>query len=329
MGVGTFSIGLLPVYSQVGALAAVALLLLRLLQGFAAGGEWGGAILMTTENAPPEKRGLWGACSQAGIGLGFVLATGAFFLVQQLGHSEFMSWGWRVPFYASVLIFGLGIYIRRRIPESDEFERVTAVKGERIHPLRDILRNNPRQIIVGAALRLAEMGGSHMMTAFALAYGTMVHAPASVLLAAVMSSMIIDVVMMIFFGWASDRVGRKPIYMFGILGLAGISYPFFVALNSGDATKIFAVLLLGNGVFHAAMIGVQPVMLTELFPVRLRSSGLAFAQAIAAIIAGFLPMAAAALFAVYRSPVPLSALIFLLCAVSGAALMFTYKHAES
>jgi MFS family permease len=128
--------------------------------------------------------------------------------------------------------------------------------------------------------------------------------------------------MMIFFGWLSDRIGRRPIYLFGIVALAAIAYPVFAAIAGGDPVQIFAVLIVGNGIAHAAMIGVQPAMLTELFPVNLRSSGLASAQAIAAVVAGFLPMSAAALFSVYRSPVPIALLVLGLCIVSATALLF-------
>jgi MHS family shikimate/dehydroshikimate transporter-like MFS transporter len=322
MGIATFSIGLLPSHAQIGVAASLLLLVLRLLQGFAAGGEWGGAVLMTTENAPPGRRGLWGAFSQAGTGLGFVLACGAFYLVERMPRSEFLDWGWRLPFLASVVIFAIGWYIRNRVSESEEFEKAAARKSTRAQPLRDLLRNNPREVFIGAGLRLAEFGGSHLMTAFAMAYGTMVGASASLLLGAVVVSLIVDVVMMIFFGWLSDRIGRRAIYLGGIIVLGAIGYPVYAAIAGGDPVKIFATLIIANGVAHAAMIGVQPSMLTELFPVNVRSSGIASAQAIAAIGAGFLPMSAAALYSVYRSPVPIALLILGLCIISATALLF-------
>lgn len=300
-------------------LAAAGLVTLRLLQGFAAGGEWGGAILMTTENAPAGRRGQFGAWSQAGIGLGFVLASGAFFLVQQLPKDEFLSWGWRLPFLASALIFSVGLYIRSKVPESREFEEVTA---EVRRPIGDLLTYNRREIVVGAAVRLAEACGSYLMTAFALAYGAITGVPASTMLLAVMAAMLVDTVMMIVFGWVSDRVGRRAIYLLGVVGMGVVSYPVFVLIANGSAISIFVALIVANGLCHAAMVGILPSLLTELYPVRVRSSGLAFVQAVVAIFSGMVPMTAMALYAHFRSPVAIAVMMCTICLCSAVALAF-------
>ncbi|KQX25175.1 MFS transporter [Sphingomonas sp. Root50] len=333
MGFATFTIGLLPTYAQVGVFAPVTLTVLRLVQGLAAGGEWGGAVLMTTENAPPHRRGFYGAWSQAGVGLGFVLASAAFLLAQQLPREDLLSWGWRIPFLASALIFSVGIYIRTHVPESREYQDnvVEADKASR-RPLTELATRNGRALLVATALRLAEMCGSHLTTTFALAYGALVGAPAGTLLVAVMVSMLADTVMTVLLGALSDRIGRRKIYLAGIVGMAAINYPFFLMIGSGDTGLIITAMLIANGLCHAAMISVEAVLLTDLFPVQVRASGISMAQAISAVIAGFVPLAAIQLYREYGSPLPVTIMMLLFCLASALALAATLRtgsHAPS
>jgi len=320
MGVATFLIGVLPTYDQIGPAAPTALLLLRLLQGFAAGGEWGGAILMATENAPPNRRGLYGAWSQAGIGAGFVLSAGAFFGARMLAGDAFLSWGWRVPFLVSVLVVAVGLIIRARVPESSEFQQSADTTKNR-RPIREVLQHHGRALVVAGGLRLAEMSGQHLMTTFALAYGHIVGANESTLLIAVIVSMMVDTIVMLLFGSLSDRIGRKRVYGFGIVALGVFCYPFLRLITSGSDLWIISAFIVGNGICHAAMIGVQPALLTELFPVTVRSSGLAMAQAAASIVVGFVPMTAMLLYYTFASILPVAIFMITLCAISYLSLI--------
>lgn len=319
MGLATFAIGLLPTYSQVGMLAPALLILLRLIQGFATGGEWGGGMLMATENAPHGRRGLYGAWSQAGAGIGFILSSSAFFAARQLGGTAFLDWGWRIPFLASLIVVAAGFVIRMRVGESAEF-----LEAERTDPhaapIRDVLRTQRFPLFCAAGVLLAEMSGPLLTTTFALAYGTIVGASSDLLLAGVTISMVVDTVMMLFFGHLSDRFGRTKVYGFGIVAIALAMQPFFLLLKSPSDVMVIGAFVVINGICHAAMIGTQPALLTELFPASLRSSGLALAQSIAAVLVGFVPLVATSLYYATGSVTSVTALMVVLSLISFVSL---------
>lgn len=319
MGVATFAIGLLPSYEQAGMLAPALLVALRLLQGIAAGGEWGGGVLMITENAPADRRGFLGAWSQVGVGLGFVLASLAFFLARRMPEADFLAWGWRLPFLASILIFLVGVFIRLRISETAR--HLEEGRGSHAAPILRLLRRYPRAILTGVGIRLAENGGSHLLITFSLAYGVTVGAPADALLVGVMLGMIADSAMMPVFGALSDRIGRRAVYLAGVIGLALFGYPFLRMLDSGAPAMIVAAFVIGNGLCHAAMIGVQPALFSEMFDGEVRYSGLAFVHEVSSVIVGFAPLIATALYASSKSPVPVAAYLAILCLLSAVALL--------
>lgn len=319
MGVATFAIGLLPSFEQAGMLAPALLVGLRLLQGIAAGGEWGGGVLMITENAPAHRRGFLGAWSQVGVGLGFVLASLAFYLARQMPEADFLAWGWRLPFLASILIFFVGIFIRLRISETARH----LDEGQAAHaaPILQLLRAYPRAILAGVGIRLAENGGSHLLITFSLAYGVTVGAPAEAMLVGVMLGMIADSAMMPVYGALSDRFGRRTVYMGGIIALGLFGYPFLRLLESASPALIIAAFVIGNGLCHAAMIGVQPALFSEMFEGEVRYSGLAFVHEVSSVIVGFGPLIATALFAHYHSAVPIALYLGALCLLSAVALL--------
>lgn len=313
MGVATFAMGLLPTYEQIGWWAPALLVVLRLVQGLAAGGEWGGGVLLITENAPAHRRGFFGAWSQAGVSLGFVISSLAFFLVRQLPDADFYAWGWRLPFLASIVIFAAGIFIRKRVMETAPLK---VGKDPAALPVVALLRRYPRALMLGIGARLGENGGSQLLITFSLVYGTSVGASTDVLLIGVMLGMICDSAMMPVFGALSDRLGRRPVYMAGLLAMAAFAYPFLHMLGSGSAALIILAFVIGNGLCHAAMIGVQPAMYSELFEPEVRYSGLAFVHEVAAVIVGVVPLISAALLARYGSPVPVAIYIGILCLLS-------------
>lgn len=319
MGLATFAIGLLPTYAQAGMLAPGLLIALRLIQGFATGGEWGGGMLMATENAPPGKRGLYGAWSQAGAGFGFILSSAAFFAARRLGPTTFLEWGWRLPFLASLIVVAVGYVIRMRVGESAEF-----LEAERndphASPIRDVLKTQRYALACAAGVLFAEISGPLLTTTFALAYGALSGASSDLLLAGVTISMVADTVMMLFFGHLSDKIGRTKVYGFGIVAIAVMMQPFFLLLKSPSEGMVIGAFVVINGICHAAMIGTQPALLTELFPASLRSSGLALAQSIAALVVGFLPLAATSLFYATGTVTSVTLLMAAICVISFVSL---------
>lgn len=307
MGAATFLMGLLPTYERIGVAAPVSLVVLRVLQGAAAGGEWGGGVLMISENVPAGRRGLFSAFSQAGLALGFVLSSAVFYLAQLMPEKQFLAWGWRIPFLVSVVLFGLGLHIRKRLPESREFNELTATGGRSHRPVVEVFRTHPRSILLAMGLRVAENGGSYLFLAFALAYGTHVGIDRGLLLIGVTLSMSIAFGTMLLFGHVSDVFGRRVVYLFGAVGLAVIAFPFFWLIGSGAPALVLLAFFLGNGVCHAAMIGCQPAFFSELFSAEVRYSGLAIGHELAAVFAGGLsPLIATALLASFGDSTPVS-----------------------
>jgi len=328
MGAATFLIGALPTYAQVGIWAPALLLALRILQGVAAGGEWGGGVLMISESAPPEKRGFYASLSQIGVGGGFVLSAAVFFIVQMLPRGAFISWGWRIPFLLSILIFSVGVYIRSKLPESAEFSNAQAA-GKKTHmPVLDVIRKHPREILVAMGLRVAENGGSYIMLAFALAYGKFIGVSSQVMLAAVIVSMSVELFTMLLWGRLSDRIGRKPVYLLGALGLVAIAFPFFWLIDTKVPALIWLAFLLGNAICHGAMIGTQPSLMGELFSTEVRYSGMALGHEVASVFAGGLaPMLATALLAHYHAAWPVAIMMMVMGLITVVALAYTRETA--
>lgn len=306
MGVATFGIGLLPTFSQIGFLAPIALVCLRIVQGIASGGEWGGGVLLISESAPANRRGYYASFSQLGVAGGFVLSAAAFYLVQRLPLESFMSWGWRLPFLASVLIFGVGVYIRRSLPESRDF---TAAKPKHM-PVLTVLRKHPKQVLQAMGLRVAENGGTYIFLSFVLVYGKTIGVPVSVMLGGVMLAMLLELVTIVLWGRLSDVIGRRPVYMIGALGLVVIAFPAFWLIDTHEPLLVFLSLALGLPFCHGAMIGTQPSLMGELFPTEVRYSGMALGHEIASVFSGGLaPVAAIALYSEVHAAWPVALML--------------------
>lgn len=322
MGVATFLIGLLPTFQQAGYLAPISLVILRIAQGVASGGEWGGGVLMLSENAPPGRAGFYAAWSQLGVSGGFVLSAAAFYLVQMLPQDDFMSWGWRIPFLASILIFGVGMYIRRSLPESREFEEEVKRRPKAEHlPAMDVLRNHPKAVLQAMGLRLAENGGAYIFLAFVMAYAKFTGLSTQVVLSGVMLAMIVEAFTILFWGWLSDRIGRRAVYAIGSVSLMALAFPFFWMMDTHATGWVYCALLAGMAFSHGAMIGTQPALMGELFPAHVRYSGLALGHEIASIFSGGLaPLAATALFSAYKSSWPVSVMLIAFAVITTLTL---------
>jgi len=323
MGVATFAMGLLPTFEQAGYLAPACLVLLRILQGVASGGEWGGGVLLLSENAPKERVGFYAAWSQLGVSGGFVLSAAAFYLVQMLPQDDMMSWGWRLPFLASILIFGVGVYIRQRLPESQAFEQEARQEQPAEHlPAMEVLRKHPRAVLQAMGIRIAENGSAYLFLAFTIAYAKFTGLDTQLVLASVMVAMIVEAFTIVFWGWLSDIIGRRVVYAIGSVGLMLLAFPFFWMLDTHSPVWVYLAALLGMAFCHGAMIGTQPALMGELFPPKVRYSGLAIGHEIASIFSGGLaPLAATALFSLYKDAWPVSVMLLVMGAITTLAVM--------
>jgi len=324
MGVSTFAMGLMPTYQDVGILAPIGLILLRLVQGLAAGGEWSGSILIISENAPQYKRGRLAAWSPCGAVVGFVLSTGAFLLMQEIAGEHFINWGWRVPFLLSVVLIGLGVYLRSHMSESNEFAETKKHGGAAHAPLREVLRKHPREVLMVFGLRVGEGAASWIFFAFSIAYGQFLGLSNAFILGALTFSMVTMIPVALLAGNVCDRIGRKPVYLAGALGIVVFAYPFFMMLDTREPWVIITAFVLANGVVLGILEGAQPALISELLPARLRYSGIGIGREVASVVGGGLaPMIATALLAQYRESRPIAIYIACLGAVTVIATCLT------
>ncbi|WP_369055889.1 MFS transporter [Kineococcus terrestris] len=301
MGVSTTLIGLLPTYAQIGVWAPVLLTTARLLQGFSAGGEWGGAVLLSVEHAPPGRRGLYGAVPQMGSAAGMVLASGGFWLTRTLLDDEqFFSWGWRVPFLVSAVLVVVGLLIRLKVTESPAFRAVREAGEVARQPVVEVLRRNPRGVLLTTGMRLGQNGGYVLYTVFALNYLTnqVREDGADVGLLAVLVASVVSLAATPLWGRLSDRVGRKPVYLFGAVLTAVFTVPAFWLFDTGAGLLIGAAVVVAVNLGHDSMYGSQGAFFAEQFDERTRYSGASLGYSIGAVLGGGLtPLIAAALLA--------------------------------
>ncbi len=297
MGVATVLIGCLPTYSQVGVLAPLLLVFLRLVQGFAVGGEWGGAVLIVAEHGDAARRGFWASWPQAGVAAGNLLAAAVLgVMVAMLSEADFLAWGWRIPFLLSVVLIAVGWWVRTTVEESPAFAEVREDRQTRRLPAMDALRTRPRALLTGAGLRIAENISYYVITAFSITYITeVVGMSRQVALNAVLIGSAIQFLCIPAFGALSDRIGRRPVYAIGALGTGVWAFVFFFLLDSGVTTAVVIAIVVGL-VLHAAMYGPQAAFLAEMFPTAIRYSGVSLAYQATSIVAGSLaPIIAIAL----------------------------------
>lgn len=296
MGGATVLIGALPTYEQAGVVAPLLLILLRMIQGIGFGAEWGGAVLMACEHAPPQRRGFFGAVPQIGIPLGLLMANGAFLASGALFEGD---WVWRAPFLASVVMVGVGMYIRMGVSESPEFEKMKAENTLVKQPALEVIRNDWRKILQIIGLRLAETGGYYLATSFMLSYVLLagVATKENVLWGTMIGSAL-GLLSHLLFGALSDRVGRKPVLLLGSLFTIAFGIPLFLLINSGVFVMVIVAVALSLLLSHDPIFAVEASWFTEQFPPNVRTSGISLGYNGASMIAGLLPFLATGLFAV-------------------------------
>jgi len=323
MALGTFAVGCLPTYQQIGVWAPTFLVTLRFIQGIGLGGEWGGASLMVVEHAPEGRRGLFGSLVQIGFPLGLVTSSGVFALVTQMPDADFKSWGWRIPFLLSILLLGIGWFVRARVPETPAFEKIKRRGDIAKNPFVEAVFKNPKSFLVAVGLKISEVSWVYILTIFIVVYATgQLGLPRSLLLNAIFIAALVEVLTIPLFGWLSDHVGRRAFYFVGTLFTAAFAFPLFWLLGTKDPLVVVVTVVVALSFGHGTMFGLQSAYFPELFGTRVRYSGASFGfQAAAAIGGGFSPIIATALAGTMGGTAGVSMMLILLALITFIATL--------
>jgi metabolite-proton symporter len=320
MGIATCLIGVLPTYSAIGLWAAVLLIVLRICQGIGVGGEWGGSVLMSMEWHRGNRRGFIASWPQAGVPIGLALSIGAVRLVSELTGDNFATWGWRIPFLFSAVLILVGLFIRLRVLETPLFTRVLEQQEVAKAPVPEAVKHHWPEIALSAFARLAEQAPFYIFTVYVLTYGTKeLGLQRNFLLNAVLLAAIISLFTTPFFGYLSDVIGRRRMYIIGALTILVFAFPYFGLLNTKmSALVVLAVVL--SIVAHDMMYGPQAAFIAESFPTRLRYSGASLGYQLASVITGGpAPLIAAWLLHTFNSGYAISAYMAVTAVVSAIA----------
>ncbi len=301
MGIATSAIGLLPSYAVIGVWAPILLVFLRVVQGFGVGGQWGGAVLMTVEHAPKGQRGYYGSWPQIGVPAGLLASTVVFSIFSRLPADRFLAWGWRIPFILSIVLVAVGIAIRMKILETPSFEKMKETKSVARQPVLELLKKYPAQVLQAAGARCAENGAFYIYSAFMLVYATQhAHVSRDVALNGLMIGAALEFVAVPAYGALSDRVGRRPVYLFGAIMTAVLAFPLFWMFDTGSTPLVWLALLMSLLLAHAPMYAPQGAFFSELFGTSVRYSGASLGSQLGATVAGGLsPLIATALLPTY------------------------------
>ena len=323
MGGATVAIGLLPTFDQVGVLAPILLVLCRIIQGMAIGGEWGGALLLAFEYAPQNRRGLFGSVPQMGITIGMLLATLAFAAVSRLPEAQFEAWGWRLPFIASIVLVILGLWIRSGLAETPAFREAQESGNVAKLPIKDTFRDHWRSVLVAIGAKITETAPFYMFATFVVSYATGVLDYAnSTALNAVSAGALVSTIMIPLMGRLSDTIGRAPLYLIGTALIGAFAAPFFMLLDLQMNWAVYVAVIVGLGVIWAPITATIGTLTSEIFSTRVRYTGVTLGYQIGAALAGgTAPLIATWLLSRYdNSWVPIAIYLAVLAAVSLVAV---------
>ncbi len=293
-GIATFVIGLLPTYSSIGVLAPVLLVTLRFAQGIGLGGEWGGAALMVIEHAPADRRGLYGSLVQVGFPIGIVLSTSAVSLAAMLPEATLLAWGWRLPFLGSIVLFAFGTIVRWKVAESPVFLDMKTRMALSANPLAETARSARGGFLKAVGLKITEVSWVYMLTVFVVVYATTrLKLPKAMILDIILVAALCEVATIPFFGWLSDRIGRRPLFLAGALFTVAFAFPLFTMLDTKDPTVIALAIVVGMNLGHGMMFALEAAYFPELFEDKVRCTGASLGfQVAAAIGGGLMPLVA-------------------------------------
>lgn len=320
MGICTFLIGALPTYTAIGVAAPILLVTLRFMQGLALGGEWGGAVLMSVEHAPPGRRGFYGSFPETGLALGLLLSTSIFLAIGALPEDQLLAWGWRIPFLLSALLVGLGLFIRLKVVETPEFQRVKETHTEARIPFLDTIRSHGGQVILTCLSYVVVGGIFYVIYVFGLTYGTeQLGLERSTMLTLSLIASAFSFFAYLFFGHLSDIVGRKRTYVGGALLVAVSAFPVFWLIN----TEIFVFMLMGyllGTIGLCATYGPMGTLFTEAFDVRVRYTGMSLGLTLGTVLgAAFVPIIFTELLAISGSYWPIAVYVAVVGLISAIA----------
>ncbi|MDN7246189.1 MFS transporter [Planococcus shenhongbingii] len=323
MGLATFGMGLLPTYQAIGIWAPILLITLRLVQGLGIGGEWGGALLLATEYAPPEKRGLFGSIPQMGVTIGMVMGTLALWVMTLLPDGAFMTWGWRVPFILSAFLVIFGLWIRKGIDETPEFKKVQASGEIPKLPIVDTLKYHWREVLIAIGAKVVETAPFYIFGTFVVSYATTTLGfSQTATLGSVMIATVITTILIPIMGSLSDKVGRKKMYIAGTVAMGLFAFPYFWMLQQGSVLLLVVATIIGLGIIWAPITAVLGTMFSEIFEAKVRYTGVTLGYQIGAALAGgTAPLVATALLARFdNSYVPVAIYIIITALISLAAI---------
>ncbi|MET7989679.1 MFS transporter [Amycolatopsis sp. NPDC005232] len=320
MGAATTAIGLLPSYATLGVAAPILLVVLRLVQGLALGGQWGGAVLLVTECAPEGKRGFYGSFAQLGVPIALIFSNVMFLILSAaLSQDAFLAWGWRIPFLLSILLIAVGLYAQSRASETHAAP--SEESAQRRAPLLELLRSHPKQILLAAGATVINGGAYYLLTVYILSYATQaLRLPRGTILVAVLISAVASGLTIPAAAALSDRIGRRKVFLSGAAGLAVWGFPMFWLVNTGSPVLITVALVIAQVIFSLTY-GPCPALFSEMFGARVRYSGVSVGYQIGAVAGGALaPIIATSLFAEFHTANAIALYLALMAAVSFVAV---------
>ncbi|RZD71126.1 MFS transporter [Streptomyces albidoflavus] len=288
MGLGTFAIGLLPSYDSIGIAAPALLVVIRLIQGLGMGGEYGGGVLMALEYSPPRRQGFFTSLVHIGTPAGVLIPVGLVTILDAtLPEGAYDSWAWRLPFLVSILLVGVGVWMRLHVTESPEFVKMREDREVQSLPVREVVTRRTRTVVLSVLAKIAESGLFNIYYVVAITYVTAeLDLPKGPVLLAVLLACAVECCTLPFFGALSDRIGRRKVYVAGAVFQAALALPFFLLIETGQFWAYTLGMTLGLGVGHAAMYGAQGALFSNLYPVNVRYTGLSVTQQVGATLGG-------------------------------------------